>query len=324
MAGPTAIWRSSVGSTSAIRSRFDSRKNRASAQLPIMQSGVVQRAAWRSMGRQRVTNLSVSNVPGPPRRLHLATAAVLELFPITMIFGNLTLGVAALSYAGLFTITAVADRGTCPDVENFTSGIPHSMRSRHRPTRHREADQPPYDQVLPVLRASPCLRIRPSRPVQRPPLRRRLLLDRAIRLPVVALPAGAVLTILPVLRASPLSALSLCRSRDSLLGSTGHDRGALRGSPGRLGPGPSRSAAGLGDPAEAPDRHVVDAEHVDRLAGPGGHAPSKQGICRRRAAWHSSEWSGAPKLSQAGRWAATQAMAARTTATRPTSLGDRA
>jgi diacylglycerol O-acyltransferase / wax synthase len=36
--------------------------------------------------------------------------------------GNLTLVVAALSYAGQLNLTAVADRNHCPDLEIFTHG----------------------------------------------------------------------------------------------------------------------------------------------------------------------------------------------------------
>jgi diacylglycerol O-acyltransferase len=37
--------------------------------------------------------------------------------------GNLTLVVAALSYAGQLNLTAAADRDSCPDVEMFTQGV---------------------------------------------------------------------------------------------------------------------------------------------------------------------------------------------------------
>jgi hypothetical protein len=37
--------------------------------------------------------------------------------------GNLTLVVAALSYAGQLNLTAAADRDSCPDVEVFTHGV---------------------------------------------------------------------------------------------------------------------------------------------------------------------------------------------------------
>jgi hypothetical protein len=41
--------------------------------------------------------------------------------------GNLTLVVAALSYAGQLNLTAVADRDRCPDVEVFAQGVGNAL-----------------------------------------------------------------------------------------------------------------------------------------------------------------------------------------------------
>jgi hypothetical protein len=37
--------------------------------------------------------------------------------------GNVTLGVAVLSYDGQLNLTAIGDRDTCPDVEVFTEAV---------------------------------------------------------------------------------------------------------------------------------------------------------------------------------------------------------
>ena len=59
--------------------------------------------------------------------LYLAGAPLLEVFPLVPILGNVTLGVGALSYAGQFNITAVADREACPDVAVFADGARASL-----------------------------------------------------------------------------------------------------------------------------------------------------------------------------------------------------
>jgi diacylglycerol O-acyltransferase len=82
-----------------------------------------QRAWYRHFPRQRSVNLVVSNAPGPPVPLYLAGARLLELFPMMPTMGNLTLVVAAVSYAGQLNLTAVADRDRCPDLEVFTQGV---------------------------------------------------------------------------------------------------------------------------------------------------------------------------------------------------------
>jgi diacylglycerol O-acyltransferase len=52
---------------------------------------------------------------------------LLEVFPVAAIMGNVTLAVAAFSYAGQLNIIAVADRDTCPDVEVFAQGVRRSL-----------------------------------------------------------------------------------------------------------------------------------------------------------------------------------------------------
>src|SRR4029450_4134344 len=89
----------------------------------VMSLPVVQRASYRFLARQRQVNLWVTNVPGPPVPLYLAGAPLLELFPVTPILGNMTLGVGVFSYAGQLNLTAVADWDACPDVEVFTQGV---------------------------------------------------------------------------------------------------------------------------------------------------------------------------------------------------------
>ncbi len=87
----------------------------------------VQRAFLRRMTGQRFTNGYVADVPGPPVPLYLAGAPLLEVFPLVPIMGNMTLGVGALSYAGQFNITAVADQQACPDVAVFADGTRASL-----------------------------------------------------------------------------------------------------------------------------------------------------------------------------------------------------
>jgi len=99
---------------------------------PIMGSGLlsttlVQKLVLRLIPYQRLGNLSVSNVPGPPMPLYLAGAQLLELFPIVPITGNITLGVGALSYAGQFNLTVVVDDEACPDLDVFISGVQRSL-----------------------------------------------------------------------------------------------------------------------------------------------------------------------------------------------------
>ena len=46
--------------------------------------------------------------------------------------GNVPLGIGALSYAGQFNITVVADRDSCPDAGVFTAGLRASLEDLAR------------------------------------------------------------------------------------------------------------------------------------------------------------------------------------------------
>ena len=99
---------------------------------PQMGSGVfrfaaAQRVFLHLFARQRLFNLSVTNVPGPPMPLYLAGAPLLEMFPVVSLVANLTLAVAVLSYAGQLNITAVADQDGCPDLEVFAQGMRRAL-----------------------------------------------------------------------------------------------------------------------------------------------------------------------------------------------------
>ncbi len=93
---------------------------------------LAQRAFLAMMANQRWANTYVANVPGPPAPLSLAGAPLLELFPLVPLIGNVTLGVGALSYAGQFNLTVVADPDACPDAAVFTAGLRHAVAAMER------------------------------------------------------------------------------------------------------------------------------------------------------------------------------------------------
>jgi WS/DGAT/MGAT family acyltransferase len=78
--------------------------------------------------RQRV-NVVSADLIGPSAPLYLAGAQVLDLFPLVNLVGNVTLGVAALSYAGRFEVLAVADEGRYPDLDDLTAGVSEELRA---------------------------------------------------------------------------------------------------------------------------------------------------------------------------------------------------
>jgi len=77
----------------------------------------------RLVHHQPFFNLVVTNVPGPFVPLYVLGARMLEAFPMVPIAGNLSVGVAALSYGGQLTIGLLADPEACADLDVFTDGI---------------------------------------------------------------------------------------------------------------------------------------------------------------------------------------------------------
>jgi diacylglycerol O-acyltransferase / wax synthase len=99
----------------------------------FFRNAAIQRAFLHHAARQRLMNIYIANVPGPPVPLYLAGAPLLEVFPIVPIMGNVPLGIGALSYAGQFNITVVADRDGCPDAAVFTEGLQAALDALSQP-----------------------------------------------------------------------------------------------------------------------------------------------------------------------------------------------
>jgi WS/DGAT/MGAT family acyltransferase len=67
------------------------------------------------VAHQRLINTFVSNLRGPQQRLRFLGATVVEMVPVSMITGNVTVAFTALSYAGTLVVTIVADPDLCPE-----------------------------------------------------------------------------------------------------------------------------------------------------------------------------------------------------------------
>jgi WS/DGAT/MGAT family acyltransferase len=93
----------------------------------ISRFALAQRVFLRLFAHQRLMNVTATNVAGPPVPLYLAGAPLLELVPVVSLVANLPLAVAALSYAGQLNLTAVADTGSCGDVDVSAQGAQNTL-----------------------------------------------------------------------------------------------------------------------------------------------------------------------------------------------------
>ncbi len=80
-------------------------------------------AASHLVHHQPFVNLVVTNVPGPDVPLYVLGARMLEAIPLVPLGGNLSVGVAALSYNSQLTIGILTDPVACPDVEVLAEGV---------------------------------------------------------------------------------------------------------------------------------------------------------------------------------------------------------
>ena len=83
----------------------------------------IVRIVQRGVHHQRLVNMVVTNVPGPPFPLYALGARMLEAFPIVPLGGNMSLEVAILSYDGALNLGVTSDRDTCPDADLFVHGV---------------------------------------------------------------------------------------------------------------------------------------------------------------------------------------------------------
>jgi WS/DGAT/MGAT family acyltransferase len=103
------------------------RKKQARPSLGVLpHRGRLGRFMLKKIREQRL-NLTTADLIGPALPLYLAGSRVLEVFPLLPLIGTVSLGVGAMSYAGQFNITAVADADAYPDLEVFMRGMRHDL-----------------------------------------------------------------------------------------------------------------------------------------------------------------------------------------------------
>jgi len=77
----------------------------------------------RAIHRQPLVDVVVTNIPGPPFALYFMGSKMLESIPIVPLGGNMTIGVAILSYDGDLTVGIHADGRANPDLDVLTDAL---------------------------------------------------------------------------------------------------------------------------------------------------------------------------------------------------------
>jgi diacylglycerol O-acyltransferase / wax synthase len=146
---PDPGWRLEQIAAESARQKAESHPN-----LGTMFRSRLARRALLAFLRRHPVSVTTADVPGPPIPVYLAGARVLEVFPVLPLIGNVTIGVGALSYAGQFTITVVADRDAVPDLDTFAAAARRELRALCEPVSanvdtatppRRSAPRPVFD-----------------------------------------------------------------------------------------------------------------------------------------------------------------------------------
>ncbi len=77
--------------------------------------------------RQRLVNSFVTNLRGPDVRLTFLEAPIVDVLPLAVVTGNVTVSFAVLSYAGTLAITIIADPDAFPDLRVLTDAVEHRI-----------------------------------------------------------------------------------------------------------------------------------------------------------------------------------------------------
>jgi diacylglycerol O-acyltransferase / wax synthase len=79
------------------------------------------------LNHQPLITTFVSNLRGPAHQVSILGATVTGIVPMNGVAGNVTVAFGVLSYAGVVTVTVVADRDAWPDLPVLTEAVQHEL-----------------------------------------------------------------------------------------------------------------------------------------------------------------------------------------------------
>ncbi len=78
-------------------------------------------------GGPRMFNLTITNIPGPQRRLYALGAPLVQVLPLVPLFAGHSVGIAVVTYAGEMVFGLNADRLGVADIDVLAEGIERSL-----------------------------------------------------------------------------------------------------------------------------------------------------------------------------------------------------
>ena len=127
LALPLPVWEPDVQRRLGLITRTT--RNAKSEQQPAAMAGfmaagtAIPGMAKSYPARQHTVNVKDTNVIGPPRPVYLLGARILDILPITRLFGNVGLTLCAFSYTGQIFLVVTADATAFPDLDVLMTGM---------------------------------------------------------------------------------------------------------------------------------------------------------------------------------------------------------
>jgi hypothetical protein len=108
-----------------VAARTRALKSQPHASLGSLLGSRLARWAFRrfSVAERHPVNITTADLRGPPEELEIAGIRVVGVYPLVALIANVTVAVAAISYAGRLFVGIVADRETLPDLQVFAEGM---------------------------------------------------------------------------------------------------------------------------------------------------------------------------------------------------------
>jgi diacylglycerol O-acyltransferase len=75
----------------------------------------------------RLFNVTVTNVPGPPRKLYALGRELRTIIPLVPLAAEHAVGVAVTSYAGDLCVCVNADRDLVRDIHELVAGVQEEL-----------------------------------------------------------------------------------------------------------------------------------------------------------------------------------------------------
>lgn len=116
-----------IAATMRTRKQVAARGASAALVVPVFRALAAAGVLGWLLNRQRMINTVVTNLRGPDRRLSLFGVPVADVVALPTTAGNVTVGFAVLSYAGVLSVTITADPATCPDLDDLAERLQQQL-----------------------------------------------------------------------------------------------------------------------------------------------------------------------------------------------------